>query len=292
MENAVEQRSLGELRALYQFEPSLRDIFVEGPGDRQLLSWSLRDQDRIRTHIYAIDEIAIPDEILRAYNLRSGARSKVIALAKEMDEALPDGSSQVTCIVDQNCEGALGISHGCGRLLLTDYADLDGYLLTADTVGKFLALVLRVEGVDQRRLLEMYFAILHEPFLLRMAGTSMGISIARVDVTKSCSLDGDEITLNREDLTKRMLGKSGAIPMRADLEKRVDELRSRLGGDARRYVNGHEFMELFAWHWAPEMRRSGLRDFSVLPRLFLNGSDLAPMNSEALFLALQGRLNS
>lgn len=290
-ENAVERRSLSELITLYQLEPSLRDVFVEGMFDRRLFSWVLRGRDRRRTHIYIIDEVDVPDAVLVAYGLRSGARSKVIALAKELDSALPRGSCQVTCVVDSNCEGALGISHECGRLLQTDYADLDGYLLTEGTIGRFLTMVFGLD-LDPQGLLRTYFEILREPFLLRMAGLDMGINVARVDVTKSCRAEGDRIEFDSDDLTKRMLEKSSATSMLSSLTERVEELRSQLLGDARRYVNGHEFMDLFAWHWASEMRRARLRDFSALPYVLLNGVDHIALSEELLFSRLRERLES
>jgi hypothetical protein len=282
----VERRTLDELLTLYQLEPQLRDIYVEGPTDRDMVDWVLRDRDRQRTHVYDIDGIEIPPEVLIHYGLTAGARSKVIALAKEFEAALPVGGLQATCIVDSDLYGALGIRDECRLLLSTDYADIEGYLLTEDTISKFLMVVLGVGPRDPNHLLRMYFDILREPFLLRMAGHSIGIPIARVNVVKSCQAHGDIVLLDRDDLAKRMLEKSAAAQYREEIETAMTGLRAGLVGDPRRYVSGHEFMQLFAWHWASHARQRGLRDHSAIPHVLRQALDRSALNNEPLFRAI------
>ena len=285
----MEQRTLTELRALYLLEDDLRDIFVEGEFDRRLLNLATADRDRQRSHIYRIDEVAIPDQALAEYGLSSGARSKVIVLAKKMESMLPAKSKQVTCVIDSDIEGALGpIDHG-PLLLSTDYADIDGYLLTPETVGKFLSSVLGVDR-DPARLLDSYFGILREPFLVRMAGHSLGCPIARVDIEKSCSMDGEDLVLDREHLINRMLQKSGAALRRDEIEAQIESFRPRLAGDRRQHLTGDDFMDLFAWHWNSEARRQGLRDHSPVRYLLLNGADANAFRREGLFRGILDRL--
>jgi hypothetical protein len=291
MESKVERRTLNELQTLYQLEPGLRDIYVEGPSDCALLRWILRDRDLQRTQIYDIDTIEITAEHLEEFSFLPGARSRIIVLGRKLEAVLPMQSTQVTCVIDSDIEGALGRPEK-GRLILgTDYADIEGYLLTEEVISKFLLVVLGVQPkIQVSRLLEMYLGILREPFLLRMAGSSTGIPLARVKIVKSCQANGEAVRLDRDDLVKRMLEKSGAAAFRDQIEAAVQELRGTLNGDPRCYVSGHEFIDLFGWHWATQARKRGLRDLSAIGPVLRNGLDSGAVSGEPLFQAIRGRL--
>jgi len=55
-------------------------------------------------------------------------------------------------------------------------------------------------------------------------------------------------------------------------------------------VSGHEFIDLFGWHWATQARKRGLRDLSAIGPVLRNGLDSGAVSGEPLFQAIRGRL--
>ena len=55
----VEQRTLEEILTLYNLEPSLADIYVEGDTDKAIISWFLSRLSKSHVRVYTIDIIDI-----------------------------------------------------------------------------------------------------------------------------------------------------------------------------------------------------------------------------------------
>ncbi len=57
MYSAPERRTPpSELRVLYEVQPDVRDVIVEGRVDRRLVSWYLHERGGGRARVYAVDD--------------------------------------------------------------------------------------------------------------------------------------------------------------------------------------------------------------------------------------------
>jgi hypothetical protein len=98
------KKTISELIALYQLEPSVVDIFVEGPDDEIIIRWYLNrvHREKLGIGIYVIDDIEVPAQVLSRYHLRVGNRSEVIGLCKEIEEQFGDQFVRATGIIDSD----------------------------------------------------------------------------------------------------------------------------------------------------------------------------------------------
>ena len=102
------RRTISELRARYDLEPSLRDIFVEGKFDQDVLSNCLRGPEHRDRMIYDIDSVDIPSELLGVHELTDGKKQRVIALAREL-APLPS-KCLYRCLVDRDLDHPKNLS--------------------------------------------------------------------------------------------------------------------------------------------------------------------------------------
>ena len=66
----ADRRTIAELVARYDLEPSLRDVFVEGPSDRTLVELALTflgESNRIRA--YEVDTVDLPAALVETRSL-------------------------------------------------------------------------------------------------------------------------------------------------------------------------------------------------------------------------------
>ena len=59
-----ERRNIDELITRYEYEPEIRDIYVEGPSDKAFITWFLSESGAVKVDVYEIEVVDIPPEIL------------------------------------------------------------------------------------------------------------------------------------------------------------------------------------------------------------------------------------
>src|SRR5436189_6105484 len=121
---AILRRAIDELIALYSLEPSVRDVFVEGKFDRDLISWFLKAKDKRHVTVAEISTIDINDALVKTRGFPVGSnKSRLMVLAGAVEEAL--GSiDQLTCVVDADFDAHVEPYCECPLLLRTDFAFL------------------------------------------------------------------------------------------------------------------------------------------------------------------------
>src|SRR5437660_239969 len=121
-----ERRTIEELAARYELEPTLRDVYVEGSFVVAMVDEALKQAGRHNAAVYEISTVDVPPEVLRKHGLPDGNKGRVIALCFELDGhvTLPN---QVTGLVDRDYDAVLGRSYPNRLLLVTDYSCMEMY---------------------------------------------------------------------------------------------------------------------------------------------------------------------
>ena len=246
---APERKSIPELVALYEFEPNLRDVYVEGDHDRELLLWYLGRASLRQISVYEIDTVDVPRETCERYSLHVNNRSEVMALAFELAEQLPGPPmDQVMCVVDKDLDviewrwGAHPVLHG------TDYAAMESYGFTVDVLGKVLPGFAPRLNVDVELVTAQLAEVLKQTFALRMVNSQERWCVRWLDFTRCCRLNESAVTFETEDYVERLLSAGGRVAEKHNFLDDFRETYNRLTGDRRRYVHGHDFPELVGWY--------------------------------------------
>ncbi|WP_432103738.1 hypothetical protein [Streptomyces sp. bgisy091] len=140
MQDDNPRRTLDELATLYELEPEIKDIYVEGRSDKNFLEVHiLPGATSLLCNIFAVsDRVHIPDGELIKSGLMVGNRSRIIWLAQQLADRIP-GHASAVLVADKDFS-SLGAdkaqeTHG---LLYTDYSSMEAYALNELTISKLL----------------------------------------------------------------------------------------------------------------------------------------------------------
>ena len=238
-------KKLDELIVLYRLEPSLKDIYVEGINDENLIEWVLSAHNIKDIRVYSIDGVEVNDDILKRHGLNKGSkRSKVLALSAELAQSIPV-ACKIVCIADRDQEDYLPSDLGNCFLEFTDYNSIELYLLKSSTIRKFISLVLGGFPISEDRLVAQAIPILEDLYVLRLANQALGWNMEWIPFTNRKYVKiTEEFYFNRENFQKAYLLKNRKWSRRAIFEAKVEELRSMLKDDLRFRLRGHDLMDL------------------------------------------------
>lgn len=275
-------KKLDELIALYSLESSLKDIYVEGVNDKNLIEWVLSAHNIKDISVYSIDGVEVNDDILERHKLnRRSNRSKVLALSAELAQSLPV-TCKIICIADRDQEDYLPSGLGNCFLEFTDYNSTELYLLGSSMIRKFISLVLGGFPISEDRLVAQAIPILEDLYVLRLANQALDWNMEWINFTKYVQIT-EEFSFDRERFQKAYLQKNRKWNGRAVFEIKVEELRSMLKDDRRFRLRGHDLMDLL--YYAVKKRKSSRKFGNVhtFRGAFMGCVELSELSGERLF---------
>jgi hypothetical protein len=246
MPDDVYRRSIAELLTRYQFEPDLRDVYVEGPRDELLLKWFFRRSGIDGAVAYPISTVDVPDSVIRPLGV-TGNRGRVIGLCVELGKMLDNSTENVRGLIDKDFFEILQEDYESRLLWKTDFSCMECYVLDLTTVQKF-ALLYFGKKIDEQDIAKLMMIVV-EIYLLRAAKqrlTPQGRWVE--DFTRSCSMGGGGPEIDREDFIQRLLQQARGALSRTQLDATVAELRRQLPRDYRHSVNGHDVVRALSWY--------------------------------------------
>ena len=162
----TDRRRIEEWAVLYELEPTLRDVFVEGPSDRAFISTVLAHCGLDSVKVYEIDAVDVPSELLGRHGLRDGNRSRVIATAMELERTCTLVlTNRVCCVADADCEAGRTPEIRASLLLYTDYASMDLYAYSSTTLERYFQQVVLGMPFNADKVLEILEPVLREAAL-------------------------------------------------------------------------------------------------------------------------------
>lgn len=287
LEWPVVRRTIPEIVAKYRLNRGVRDVYVEGPFDRNILRWFFDASHVKGVAVLQIELIDVPSEILVKYQLSDGARSRVIALGRELASVFGANLAQARFVVDADCDRLLAKTVDSEHVFVTDYTCMEMYLVRDSLLAKYLHAVLGCDGVDIRELLQQYSDILGELFLIRAANEALSAALRWVSFERCCELRGDTLLFNRADFLSRLLNASSSTHLTAVLIAKIEELRALMDPDIRHHAQGHDFVSLLAFHFSREAKRCGLPNAEAVSSVLRGCLEIADVDHEALFVALK-----
>lgn len=265
---------ISELLARYQLEPAIRDIYVEGAFDQELLTaWAT--EGRVDCVFYEIDAVEILPELLARYGLTDGNKQRVIVLAKELG-VLADPLGY-RCIVDRDLDAWLGALEEVPRLRWTKYSSIETYFLERDIVKRFVVSVAKAKISRWDDLFSSFVDVLKQFYALRLSDRYLDWNLLWIDFGRSLSVINDVLIFDIEGYTTKLLNKNSRWRDREEFRAQYDRWRSKLDQHDGCCARGHDFIWLMAWLIN---KSKGLKNFSevvALERLLVLA---APQSSE------------
>lgn len=239
------RRSISELVTRYEFEPGLRDVYVEGDRDRAMFTWFFSCVDCSNAVVYPISGVDVPSELLQRMDV-SGNRGRVVALCAELANWLPQDARNIVGAVDKDDTELRDGSLSSRYLITTDFSCIECYALSERTLNKFCMLYLgRVVTANQ---MSEVLNVAMEVFLLRVAKNILAKSAHWIEeFTRFCMLTGGgAIRFDRKVFMERLVGASGGLLNLSALEASFSELKGKTS-DVRQAINGHDLVRILSW---------------------------------------------
>lgn len=288
---------ISELVAQYVLHPEFSDFFLEGQRDRGFFEWFLKRRlPEVETHCYEISCVNVPSAVLKKYNLKERSeKNRVLALSLELAEKLGHTAKYVTCIADADFDYLLEATIHCKLLLYTDYTSLEMYTLTCDVLHKFLTVAVRRFPVAADRIIKEISPILVELFLVRATNMDLNLGMEWLEVKgKRYRVDTNgRVHFDIKKFVREYLEKNNMVSEEEKFWRRFEELKKRVKGDVRKFIRGHDYVELLG-HYLYRVRRH-LRQWKENPEN-LSGALLICLEAnelcnESLFTSIVSRLS-
>ncbi|KGM53096.1 hypothetical protein N800_11140 [Lysobacter daejeonensis GH1-9] len=234
-----------ELEARYELEPGLKDVFVEGAFDKELLTEGCStgvNQGRV---YYEIDAVDVPNEVVTALGLTLGNKQRVIALAKALEGL--DEECEYRCLVDRDLDGWIGGITHVARLKWTRFTSVEAYFIRSDVVKRYLITVAKSRIEDWGRFYTSFVRVLRDLFAMRLADRDLGLNLTWVKVDKSLKMAGGVVRFDLDGYVKKILQGSGAARQLGAFTSAMEQWVERLDEDDRNCVRGHDFTYLMSW---------------------------------------------
>lgn len=303
------RRTVAEAITLYELEPSIRDVFVEGNSDKSFFEWFLattREGERVErlAQVYSIDDrIFLPDELIVELGLLPGARGRVISAAVLFSELSPDQKC-ATFIADSDFSSfSIDASPSVSGLLYTDFASLENYAFNEETLDKLFGLVLGASGILRgAEVMASTTRALMDVFAVRAAlREAPGGSTLMLKFADHLSWDGKMLVLDVPEVLQRSYFNAPSRDRRGEtpdgLLARVRQFQKLELTDIRCAIRGHDICHILVRYIKikhPRIFREDRRAFErpeVLERSMMGCLEAAFLTNHMLFRALLARLN-
>lgn len=240
----IPRKKIDELIVRHQYEPTLRDIYVEGLFDKEVLTSFISSSGTDHV-VYDIDGIDIGPDILAKHGLTEGNKQRVIALAKELSVITEE--SQYRCIVDKDLDHWIDTIEHIPRLNWTEHTSIELYFYTKKILTDILVVSGRAKITDIDEFINSLATVLKTLYALRIIDRELSWNMEWVEPFKDLSTRGSSLYININSYLNRLLSKNRRQREQQEFINLLEVWLPRLTGDPRSYIRGHDFVSILAW---------------------------------------------
>lgn len=292
----IPRRTIDELVSLYSLEPSITDVFVEGPCDQRLLRWFVDSElsGGAEVGIYTVDEIEVRSELVKKYGRTPGNRSEILVLCSELEAVLGRKFGRATGVIDQDMSLVIPDGDVSHLVLKTDFACLDAYIFSVQNLEKLRALSFMKVKKTAAAIIETLTPILKFLFAVRVANEKLGTKFEWIDFSSFVSVEENLLKFRHEDFLRSYLRKGNSVHQRGNFIKEVASVSCVLPEDYRSSMNGHDAVALLGIYLRSFHKKAEDVDRTkphVLRYLLCCCTEASQLRNENMFSSLLGRLN-
>lgn len=251
MKTQMPRRAIEELITIYEYETSLRDIYVEGNFDKCLLEWYFENTKITGISIYEISDIDIPDQELKV-EYEKNNRDRILYLIERLNE------KRVLCkykgLVDKDI---LKYTRGLPEienLSMTDYCCMEMYAFCKEVFGKINKLCLggKIQKLDEFMDFISKTAVKLSALAIYEKREKIGLS--KTDFEKYICVDKGSLKFKFNIYLKAVLDKNGIGGKYEEVTMELKKVESELiADDPREWINGHQMVRIIKellkkWH--------------------------------------------
>ncbi|MEZ5944128.1 MAG: hypothetical protein R3C18_22275 [Planctomycetaceae bacterium] len=241
----VPRKTVEELCTLYELEPTVRDVFVEGADDKAFLKWYLEQRGASGVSVFEIDAVELPPECVIDADCEDGRRGRVIAFGIVLNESLQGASRECpTLVCDADTDNTLGGRSLPEFVVCTDFSCLEMYLFNESTFAKLMNVVLKGCSVPPSQALQELSAVLVRLWIIKTANHEEQMAMTWMPFDGCCRVNSGSIAFDESEFIKRYLQKNGQQWQEDRFRGAMQRIEQKCRADARHQINGHHMMTL------------------------------------------------
>jgi len=254
----IPRRTLPELLFLYEVEPSIKDVFVEGDYDVAVVGRFLRDIGATTVVVRSIDTVEIDDACLRCIGRDVGNRERVIFLA-EQTSAVLSMEGRILCIADRDHSDWIGCLPTIRDLVLTDFSCMDAYVWSEAVVQRFLTVYCYRPRWQVAQFMEALRIPLQDMYRIRLAVRALELQLKWFNRLLCVELEEWSVAFDIREFVRRLLNKNQVLREYERVLERVEAFESVCSRDVRYGLHSQDLSRLVAWL----LRRKGVRSVAT-----------------------------
>jgi hypothetical protein len=281
------KKTLEELLVRFDLEPSIADIYVEGPSDHDVLRWYLQTKGLTHIGVYTADSVDIPpSDFSRLGQDANSNRSWVVVLALLLEEECAGRTLRVACVADRDFDDYLQCLRTGRFLRYTDYTSLEMYYFNVSFLAKFLSFVVRADPERAESVRRCMAKVLRRCYVMRLSNESLRWRMAWVDCGRHLRWAGVCPTLDDDGFVRHYLSRNGRTAELATFRATMKKFESRLNADPRMHSRGHDFTDLLFRLNGHRGTSAVFSDIRSMERALLGYLETAYLDNESLLKEL------
>jgi hypothetical protein len=167
------------------------------------------------------------------------------------------------------------------------------YLYNPHTIGKFLQVAVHRFPKTADEVLQDLTSVLENLFLARIANATLRMGLSSISFLRHCSITRQGLIFDFNEYVRNYLASNGRLRDMGLFMEEIDRHRPNLRADARLQIQGHDFIELFAWYIGkhrPALRQTF--DAKTVERALFTSVEHHELAQEGLFRRLNARLEA
>ena len=282
MPEEAERRTIEELVTRYEYEPNLKDIYVEGADDKSILEGMIEEHNITGVSVFEISSVHVPTEP----GEESSNRTRLVKLARELIRLLQGNPIRLACIIDSDFDYISGHTENNAFLLATDYANMEMYFFSTSIFEKLNRQCLRGRDIIIHIIDSFIVPTLQSLFIIRYINSSPAWQMEYLTFERLLSIKKGHFDFNRDEYIRRYLNKNGRISEFLDFQQETEPVVIPDGFDSRCFMHGHDFLTILRWILNKIRGRKVYENNEVVFNLLRACADYSTLAKEQMFATI------
>jgi hypothetical protein len=252
---------------MYELEPSLHDVYVEGYFDRDVIAACFDHAKLSNRIVYPVDSVDVPFALLEKYGLTDGNKQRVIALAQELVN-IPGNKCKF--LVDRDIDHWFEPVGGVPNLVWTRYCSLELYFFSDIILRRILIVTAKTRVGEWDQFVRGFCDALIYMYAARLADRELDLKLTWLDADKDLDLDKGLVTFDYVSYVNRVLNKNARVKNRDEFMTSLDSWYQKCTEqDCKLAIRGHDFVHLLAFVVKSGKGATTFGNIEAIERLFV-----------------------
>lgn len=242
------KRKVEELLTLYNLEPEIKDLYVEGVTDKSLFLYFFESLEMDNIGVYSIDTVDFSTFYHDKPELEKNYRNQLIFLASLLtfEKSIV---SKIGFVIDLDYfQIDQDVDVNNRYLYPTDYSCIESYMFDIKLLSKFFNLFLHGFPISAKRVLREISSPLKDLYTIRYI--SRKYNLTQIDFTKLITIEKKtgKLYFDEQLYIDRLLMKNNKRVIFKSFNSEFLKIKNILNEDIRFNVNGHDIIALLYWY--------------------------------------------